>query len=655
MPVGWDVDVVAMTQATPATEPGLVNCTNQLHGTVIGTSGSWSNSGNTIAKVFDGNLNTYFDGPDNSGDWVGLDFGAGVSNVIGQINYWPRIGWSARMLGGVFQGDNSLTFPNPVTLFTIATAPPENDVVTPQTITITKAFRCVRYAGPANGNCDVAELQFFAPNQSPASLTISGEPVWTPPTNYVGGSANATVTAAGATYYQWKAGLNGNYTNLADGANITGSATATLTINSVQLSNALDYVVVVTNISGAATSAPPATLYVLPPGPASNFTLNYGGATVVEGASADWNNGNVWNPGGASATTSAIEFPGSSFEVVPGTQLRTPVSSTYDAFPGGMLTVDGNGVFTNATGAGETTVGLIQFKEVFSPTTNYFPLLVMAGGQLDNGGVGTNASGAAASMILVQGIVNIESNTPMYVDSAGGINRAFQIDAFLEGNGSIEYHDFPETNDAMFGGLLITGSTNTYSGTWNVVQGPLVGSGANSLGTNTITINTNGVLETTYPINNTNSSLILNGRMFLTQTDVFQSVVINGTPLPAGIYTAAQLNSINACAFPLTFIALYGTTATSASGVIKVGSVVVLPSSPRLTSIQVSGTGGLTLSATNGTPGGFWTLLQSSNVARPLNQWQTNATGTFDGSGNLSTNILNAATNTQNFYILKVQ
>jgi hypothetical protein len=172
----WAVNAVAMTQATPANEPGLINCTNKLNGTIIGTSGSWSNDGNTIAMVFDGNLNTFFDGPDATGDWVGLDFGLGVSNVIGQINYWPRDGFSQRMTGGIFQGANNASFTEPVTLFTITIAPPEGGIVTPQTITNTTAFRFVRYYGPANGNCNVAELQFFAPNPPPAPPQMTG--IW---------------------------------------------------------------------------------------------------------------------------------------------------------------------------------------------------------------------------------------------------------------------------------------------------------------------------------------------------------------------------------------------------------------------------------------------------------------------------------------------
>ena len=163
----WCVSAVAMLQVTPTNEPGFVPCTNQLPGTVVGTSGSFGSSGNTIANVFDNDLTTYFDAPMASGAWAGLDFGAGVSNVIGQINYWPRAGWSGRMTGGVFQGGNNFLFNNPVTLFTIPTAPPENGVVTSRTITNATAFRFVRYLGPANGWCNVAEVQFFSPNPPP--------------------------------------------------------------------------------------------------------------------------------------------------------------------------------------------------------------------------------------------------------------------------------------------------------------------------------------------------------------------------------------------------------------------------------------------------------------------------------------------------------
>ena len=80
------------------------------------------------------------------------------------------------------------------------------------------------------------------------------------------------------------------------------------------------------------------------------------------------------------------------------------------------------------------------------------------------------------------------------------------------------------------------------------------------------------------------------------------------------------------------------------------GSAAVLRA-PRITAVGLNGTT-LTLRATNGTDGGRYVLLQSTNVALPLNQWKPVLTNTFDSSGNLNiaTNIpgISAA----EFYIL---
>ncbi len=45
----------------------------KLTGTGFGTSGSWSNSGNTFEKALDGDVNTFFDAPTDSGNHVGID------------------------------------------------------------------------------------------------------------------------------------------------------------------------------------------------------------------------------------------------------------------------------------------------------------------------------------------------------------------------------------------------------------------------------------------------------------------------------------------------------------------------------------------------------------------------------------------------------
>jgi endoglucanase len=147
----------------------------KLTGAIIGTPGSWNNSGNTILKVFDGNLSTFFDAASGNGDWAGLDFGAGVSDVVTQIKYCPRSGYESRMVGGVFQGANQASFSDAVTLFTVSTQPTAG-AFTLAAITNLTAFRYVRYLSPNNGFGNVAELEFdgyFSSNPiaPPAGLT----------------------------------------------------------------------------------------------------------------------------------------------------------------------------------------------------------------------------------------------------------------------------------------------------------------------------------------------------------------------------------------------------------------------------------------------------------------------------------------------------
>ena len=197
---------------------------NWITGAIIGTPGSYNNSGNTISNAFDYNLNTFFDGPTSSngnGCWVGLDFGTGVSNIIAQFNYCPRSGFESRMVGGLFQGANRSDFSDAVTLSTVAVQP-ATGVFTQGFSTNTSSFRYVRYLSPNGGWGNVAELQFFgypfvrpmvSLAMSPASLTLSW-PVTTPgftlqwSTNLAsGGWVNVTSTAPQNVGDQWQVTL----------------------------------------------------------------------------------------------------------------------------------------------------------------------------------------------------------------------------------------------------------------------------------------------------------------------------------------------------------------------------------------------------------------------------------------------------------------
>ena len=223
----------------------------------------------------------------------------------------------------------------------------------------------------------------------------------------------------------------------------------------------------------------------------------------------------------------------------------------------------------------------------------------MNGGQMDTGDNG---------VVTIQGRIDILANTPIYADSAAGNDRPYQIDAWLTSNGSIEYHDFDSTFSSV-GGLTITCPTNTFSGTWHVARGVLIGSGANSLGTNSITVDAGAALETLYNINSPNADLIVNGQMFLHQNDVFRSALIGGAGLAPGTYTFAQLNAAYPANFPATWPQQAASSFNAGSG-----SLTVSGPPPGILLIQ---NGGASLTLTWG-PG---TLLEATNVEGP---WVTN-------------------------------
>jgi len=172
------------------------NCTftsNKITGTVIGTLGSWNNSGNTREKAFDGNIFTYFDA-DQDIAWTGLSLSKQVK-VTG-IKYFPRQGAAYRMVGGKFQGSNTADFSTGVVdLATITTEPPYDWSCI--TVTNNSSFQYLRYISPAGGVGNVSEIEFYgtevvtniAPTVSITSPTNNG--TYSTPVN-IGLAANAS-------------------------------------------------------------------------------------------------------------------------------------------------------------------------------------------------------------------------------------------------------------------------------------------------------------------------------------------------------------------------------------------------------------------------------------------------------------------------------
>ena len=68
-------EVAAVSSAATSANSTPVSATpasmSLLVGTIIGTTGSWNNSGNTREYAMDGNLSTFFDAPSGTSNYVG--------------------------------------------------------------------------------------------------------------------------------------------------------------------------------------------------------------------------------------------------------------------------------------------------------------------------------------------------------------------------------------------------------------------------------------------------------------------------------------------------------------------------------------------------------------------------------------------------------
>jgi hypothetical protein len=331
-------------------------------------------------------------------------------------------------------------------------------------------------------------------------------------------------------------------------------------------------------------SFPPYSLTVLTLVPSNTVTLS-----LQMPASVNWNTPTNWSDGNPASVSAAL--PGTTvYEVLPDARLRSPATAPA-SFPGAMLTVEGDGDFS---AGGGTTIG--ELRVMASPVA--FPRLIMKGGQIDQ-----SIGGGAGVQCVINGEMDILANTPFYDDSAN--DAGYTINAFLTGPGQIEFHDlgFLLANGNT---LNITGTSNTFTGTWNIVQGMLLGSGLNSLGTNNITVGGNGVLETTYDLNNPNGSLVLNGKMLLHQTDTFQNLAVGGVPVFAGTYSFGWLATKFPAFFPATWPPQSGASITTGSG----GITVLTGPAPPTLAWQLAGSN-LVLTWPTGT------LLQATNLAGP--------------------------------------
>ena len=139
----------------------------KLTGTIIGTklcvnynTGQQTTTINTCKHAFDENLNTFFASWERSYTWAGLDLG--TPHVITRVGWSPRndnLG-PGRMRLGVFEGANREDFMDALPLYIID----QNGTIGKMSyadVDCSRGFRYVRYVGPSDARCNVAELEFY--------------------------------------------------------------------------------------------------------------------------------------------------------------------------------------------------------------------------------------------------------------------------------------------------------------------------------------------------------------------------------------------------------------------------------------------------------------------------------------------------------------
>ena len=139
----------------------------KLTGMVMGTKetvdykdSSKSTTVNTCRDAFDGDLNTFFASWERSYTWAGLD--------LRRPHIITRVGWSPRNDGqgekrvqlGVFEGANRADFMDALPIY-IITEKGKIGEMSYADVSCSRGFRYVRYVGPSDARCNIAELEFY--------------------------------------------------------------------------------------------------------------------------------------------------------------------------------------------------------------------------------------------------------------------------------------------------------------------------------------------------------------------------------------------------------------------------------------------------------------------------------------------------------------
>jgi fibronectin-binding autotransporter adhesin len=335
----------------------------------------------------------------------------------------------------------------------------------------------------------------------------------------------------------------------------------------------------------------------------SNATFNLGTGTV----SFSQRNG--------PSTTYLGALAGGSNTKLTGSRSDTHGLETYE-IGGNNLSTTFNGVITNGTQANDiTAITKVGTGVLTLGGTNYYTgATIINGGTIALSGVGC---------ITRSPTISLFTNT--VIDSSARTDGALNLNSgqTLQGSGAVK------------GSVVVSGGAFLTVG--DVANFPDL-----MVITNALTLQANSTLNMdvdhyqyygglTNDVIKGLASVTYGGTLNLNVLSVETNSVFK--LFSAGSYAGA-FASISPTLPPLSPpIWAWDTSKLTVDGTLRVARL-----SPRISGVDFStlSGGSITLNAINGLPGGSVNVLTSTNLTLPLSSWTTNATTTFDGSGNLT-------------------
>jgi len=296
---------------------------------------------------------------------------------------------------------------------------------------------------------------------------------------------------------------------------------------------------------------------------------------------------------------------------------------------GGPVNLQGTGLF-NIGGTSVTFTNVIGGVGSLSKVTGAFPMTLSASNTY------TGDTFVGAGTLSLTGDGSISRSRSINVGAA-----AVTLDASGRSDGTL----------TLPSGQTLAG-VGTINGNLIASAGSTVSPGANSTSTGTLTVNGDTTLAgtTVMKLNAagvTSDNLTVNGTLHYGGT--LQLTNLSGTLAPGQsfqLFSAGASDGAFAGIVPASpGNGLSWNTNSLSSGILSVGGLSI-------TNFAVSGSS-LTIEGLNGSAGGQYAVLASTNVALPVSQWTPIVTNTFDSNGDFSfTTNYNAAV-PQQFFMLR--